>query len=56
MFTILQRKYDEDLSIALILGMGPVQVEVVDRTKFQPELVKQITEVCCCYIALIVQD
>jgi hypothetical protein len=56
MFTILQGKYDADLSTALILGIGPVQVEVTDRNNFQPELVKQISEVCCCYIALILQQ
>jgi hypothetical protein len=56
MFRTLQRTWDANHSTALILGMGPVQVELTDRNNFQPELVQQIREVRCWCIALILLE
>jgi hypothetical protein len=46
MFGVLQVDLDPTGAIALILGIGPMQVELNDKVHFQPHLVNQIAEVC----------
>jgi hypothetical protein len=46
MFGVLQKDLDPTGGIALILGFGPMQVELNDKVHFQPNLVNQIAEVC----------
>jgi hypothetical protein len=46
MFGVLQRDLDPTGAIALILGIGPMQVELNDKVHFQPHLVNQIAQVC----------
>jgi hypothetical protein len=51
MFKVLQRDFDPTGVIALILGMGPMQVQLNDNEQFQPDLVNQIAEVCVRFVA-----
>jgi hypothetical protein len=46
MFGVLQTDFDPTGATALILGFGPMQVELNDKVHFQPHLVNQIAQVC----------
>jgi hypothetical protein len=46
MFRVLQKDLDPTGAVAVILGIGPLQVELNDKVHFQEGLVNQIAEVC----------
>jgi hypothetical protein len=53
MFEVLQRDLDPTGAIALILGIGPMQVELNDKVHFKVGLVNQIAEVRVIFVVLL---